>query len=94
MLDLKYVRSNLGSIKEMLKNRGYDLDISRFETLDRERRDRLTELEELRHRRNRVSDEIAAMKKKGEDATSVIAEMKEVSSRMKEHATSDNTTHT
>ena len=84
MLDLKYVRSNLGSIKEMLKNRGYDLDISRFETLDRERRDRLTELEELRHRRNRVSDEIAAMKKKGEDATSVIAEMKGVSSIIKE----------
>ncbi len=84
MLDLKYVRSNLGSIKEMLKNRGYDLDISRFETLDRERRGRLTELEELRHRRNRVSDEIAAMKKKGEDATSVIAEMKEVSSIIKE----------
>ncbi|MBW1900785.1 MAG: serine--tRNA ligase [Deltaproteobacteria bacterium] len=84
MLDLKYVRSNLGSIKEMLKNRGYDLDLARFETLDRERRDRLTELEELRHRRNRVSDEIAAMKKKGEDATSVIAEMKGVSSIIKE----------
>lgn len=84
MLDLKYVRSNLGSIKEMIKSRGYDLDMSRFETLDRERRGRLTELEELRHRRNRVSDEIAAMKKKGEDATSVIAEMKEVSSIIKE----------
>jgi len=33
MLDLKYVRSNLERIKEMLKNRGYDLDLSRFETL-------------------------------------------------------------
>jgi seryl-tRNA synthetase len=84
MLDLKYVRSNLGNIEEMIKNRGYDLDVSRFETLDRERRDRLTELEELRHRRNSVSEEIAAMKKKGEDATSVIAEMKQVSSVIKE----------
>jgi len=83
MLDLKYVRSSLDSIKEMIKNRGYDLDISRFETLDLERRDRLTELEELRHRRNSVSEEIAAMKKKGEDANSVIAEMKQVSSVIK-----------
>jgi len=84
MLDLKFVRTNLDSIREMLKTRGYDLDISRFETLDQERRARLTVLEELRHRRNRVSDEIAAMKKKGEDASSVIAEMKAVSLNIKE----------
>ena len=84
MLDLKFVRSNLGSIRDMLKTRGYDLDISRFETLDQERRARLTVLEELRHRRNQVSDDIAAMKKNGEDASSVIAEMKTVSSNIKE----------
>jgi len=84
MLDLKYVRSNLDRIKEMIKNRAYDLDISQFETLDRERRERLTHLEELRHRRNSVSEEIAAMKKKGEDTSSLIAEMKEVSSVIKE----------
>ena len=71
MLDLKYVRSNLDSIKEMINNRGYDLDLTRFETLDRERREGLTVLEELRHRRNRVSEEIAAMKKKGEDFSAV-----------------------
>jgi len=84
MLELKYVRSNLESIKEMIKNRGYDLDLSRFEALDQERRERLTALEELRHRRNSVSEEIAVMKKKGEDASSVIAEMKQVSSDIKE----------
>jgi seryl-tRNA synthetase len=84
MLDLKFVRSNIESIRDMLKTRGYDLDISRFETLDQERRTRLTVLEELRHRRNQVSDEIAAMKKNGADASSVIAEMKTVSSNIKE----------
>jgi seryl-tRNA synthetase len=84
MLDLKFVRSNLDLIKDMLKNRHNDLDISRFETLDQERRQRLTELEELRHRRNSVSDEIAAMKKKGEDAASLISEMKHLSSSIKE----------
>ena len=52
MLDLKFVRTNLNSIKEMIKNREYDLDLSQFERLDEERRDRLTVLEELRHRRN------------------------------------------
>lgn len=84
MLDLKFVRSNLDRVKEMAKNRGYDLDISRFEALDQQRRQKLAALEELRHRRNRVSDEIAAMKHKGENASSVIFEMKEVSSQIKE----------
>ena len=84
MLDLKFVRSNLESVRDMIKNRGYDLDLSRFEALDQGRRERLTALEELRHRRNRVSEEIAAMKKNGEDASSVIDEMKQVSSDIKE----------
>ncbi|MEJ2588163.1 MAG: serine--tRNA ligase [Deltaproteobacteria bacterium] len=84
MLDLKFIRSNLEGIQKMLSNRGYDLDISRFEALDRERRERLTDLDQLRHRRNRVSEEIAAMKKKGEDASGIIREMKAVSAEIKE----------
>jgi len=84
MLDLKFVRSNLDRIREMIRDRGYDLDVSRLEALDQERRKRLTSLEELRHRRNQVSEEIAAMKKRGEDASEVIAQMKEVSSQIKE----------
>jgi len=84
MLELKFVRSNLGDIKEMINTRGYDLDISQFETLDQERRSKLSVLEGLRHQRNRVGEDIAAMKKRGEDASSIIAEMKEVSSEIKE----------
>ena len=84
MLEFKFVRSNLGDIKEMIKTRGYGLDISRFETLDQERRGKLSVLEGLRHQRNSVSEDIAAMKKRGEDALNIIAEMKEVSSEIKE----------
>ncbi len=84
MLDLKFIRSNLNSVREMISNRGYDLDVSRLEELDLERRKRLTTLEELRHKRNRVSEEIAAMKKRGEDASGIITQMKDVSSEIKE----------
>ena len=83
MLDLKFVRSNLEDIRSMVKNRGYDLDLSLFETIDRKRREILPSLEDLRHRRNKVSQEIAEMKKKGEDASRVIAEMKDVSAEIK-----------
>ncbi|MGD8982834.1 MAG: serine--tRNA ligase [Desulfobacteraceae bacterium] len=84
MLDLKFIRSNLDKVKEMLKNRGYDLDISVFECVDKQRREILTTLESLRHQRNRVSEDIAGMKKKGEDASQIIGEMKKVSAEIKE----------
>ena len=84
MLDLKFVRSNLEDIKKMIQNRGYDLDVSHFEALDEKRREQLSVLEALRHNRNTVSDRIATMKKDGQDASNLIAEMKTVSAQIKE----------
>ena len=83
MLDLKFIRSNLERVKEMIENRGYDLDISVFESIDSKRRELLPALENLRHQRNSVSQQIAEMKKSGEDASTVIAEMKKVSAEIK-----------
>jgi seryl-tRNA synthetase len=84
MLDLKFIRTNLDSVKSMLKDRGTDLDLSVFESIDRDRREKLSVMEGLRHQRNKVSEDIAAMKKNGEDASGVIGEMKKVSSQIKE----------
>jgi seryl-tRNA synthetase len=84
MLDIKFIRGNFSAVEEMLKNRGYVLDLSRFDALDAKRREKVTALEELRHRRNRVSEEIALKKKNGEDASVLIAEMKEVAAEIKD----------
>ncbi|MGD8543425.1 MAG: serine--tRNA ligase, partial [Desulfobacteraceae bacterium] len=51
---------------------------------DDQRRALLLEIESLRHRRNTVSQEIAAMKQKGVDAEPLVLEMRTVSSRIKE----------
>jgi seryl-tRNA synthetase len=83
MLDLKFIRSNLDGVKEMIENRGYDLDISFLESIDSKRRELLPALEGLRHQRNRVSQEIAEMKKNGEGASHFIDEMKKVSAEIK-----------
>ncbi|MBN2061986.1 MAG: serine--tRNA ligase [Deltaproteobacteria bacterium] len=84
MLDLKYIRNNSGTIRQMLENRGYDIDLSLFESLDSKRREQLSAIEKLRFRRNKVSDDIAAMKKVGEDASQIIIEMKKVSAEIKD----------
>jgi seryl-tRNA synthetase len=84
MLDLRFIRSRLDEVKQMLADRKYSLDLSLFETVDKKRREILGVLESLRHRKNKVSEEIAHMKKAGQDAASLIGEMKEVSVEIKE----------
>jgi len=84
MLDLRFIRANLDAVKHMLKNRRNDLDISVFEAIDKKRREILPTLESLRHRKNKVSEEIAQMKKQRQDASGLIGEMKKVSVEIKE----------
>lgn len=83
MLDIKYIRENTELVKEMIKNRGYEIDIDKFLGLDEERRRILVNLEQMRHRRNEVSDEISKRKRNKEDADQLIDEMKSLSGDIK-----------
>jgi seryl-tRNA synthetase len=84
MLEIKYIRQNIQEIKTALINRGDSTDLEVFQKSDEKRRSILLETEELRHRRNIVSDQIAQMKKKGEDAEAFVIEMREVSNKIKQ----------
>jgi len=84
VLDLKFVREHWEEVKEKVGRRGQAIDWGSFARLDAERREILRETESLRAQRNQVSDLIAGKKKKKEDASPEIAQMKEVSSRIKE----------
>ncbi|HHP7234766.1 MAG TPA: serine--tRNA ligase [Desulfobacterales bacterium] len=83
MLEIKFVRENLPQVEKALAARDAAVDLDAFRRIDEKRRQSLLEVEALRHRRNVVSEEIAAMKKKGEDAQSLIEEMRGVSDRVK-----------
>ena len=83
MLEIKFVRQNLEQVRGALVARGTEVDIDAFIKSDKKRREILTELEELRHRRNVVSDEIASLKKSGGNADKLVAEMREVSAQVK-----------
>ncbi len=84
MLEIKFVSQNLSSVQNALDARGYQIDLEIFKTCDDERRAFLQEIESLRHQRNVVSDRIAEMKKAGENAETLVAEMRSVSARIKE----------
>ena len=84
MLEIKRVRENLELAQQAMQNRGTDVDWQRFQDLDSERKSVLSELETLRHRRNAVSDQVAQMKRDGENASAIIEEMQGVSKTIKE----------
>jgi len=84
MLGTKFVRQNLQAVEQALAARGEKADLELFISCDAQRREVLLEIEELRHRRNVVSDQIADMKKKGEDAESLVVEMREVAAKIKD----------
>lgn len=86
MLDVKLFRTeaDLQRVVQAMKNRGKTLDdISRFTGLDSKRRELLQEVEQLKNRRNVVSQEVAALKKAKQDADALIEEMKGVGDRIK-----------
>jgi seryl-tRNA synthetase len=82
MLDIRYLRENLEEAEARIKSRGEGCTLAGFRELDDKRRTLLQESENLKALRNRASDEIARTKDKSQ-AQGRIAEMKEVSVRIK-----------
>src|SRR5207248_8105672 len=86
MLDLGLVRDNLPKIEEMLRHRGMNPDVvlKDFRTVDAQRRQAITSAETLKAERNRLTEQIAGMKKSGQDASQVIAETKNMRVQIQE----------
>ncbi|MFQ7290940.1 MAG: serine--tRNA ligase [Monoglobales bacterium] len=83
MLDIKILRQEPERIKEALKKRNNDLDITPAIELDKKRRALLQEAEQKKAQQNAISKKIPAMKKAGEDTAPIFAEMKELSNEIK-----------
>jgi seryl-tRNA synthetase len=84
MLDLKLIRERLAWVKDRLSLRGQEISWETFETLDKNRRDILQEVETLKHRRNVVSDLIGRLKQEKNEAQTPIEEMRQVSKKIKD----------
>jgi seryl-tRNA synthetase len=81
MLDIKLIRENPELVRKNLKKRGDPEFLRMLDELiecDKLWRQHLTRLNNLRRERNRITTEIAALKKKGADATAMVSKAKEV----------------
>ena len=83
MLDIKLLRTDFEKVKEALSDRNEDFDLDAFKEIDETRRTLLTEVEALKAEQNKVSKQIPLMKKEGKDTTGIMAEMKELSEKIK-----------
>jgi len=84
MLDIKRIRDNREEVEAALAKRGKAYPLEELFLADEERRALLAEVEDMKATRNRVSKEIPAIKKQGGDAQTLMAEMKDLSSRIQE----------
>jgi seryl-tRNA synthetase len=85
MLDIKFVRQDIEFVKDRLKKRGdtYDHELALFLNYDAERRSVLSEVEQLKHKRNVVSETIAHKKQAKENVAEEIEDMRVVSQKIK-----------
>ena len=86
MLDLGFVRGNLEKVEEKLRARGADPAalLGDFRALDQSRREAITQAEQLKARRNELSQKVGALKKAGQDATAVMEETRALKDELDE----------
>src|SRR5271165_1386492 len=84
MYDLGFFRANLDTVAERLATRGFTLDLDAFRQLDGERRQVVTETEQLKAAKNKESDEIKKLRLEGVDTSGQQARQREMGDRITE----------
>ena len=82
MLDIQLLRNNIDAVAQRLATRGYALDTATFQKLENERKTLQTRTQDLQASRNSLSKQIGMLKGKGEDASTVMAEVAAMKSEL------------
>jgi seryl-tRNA synthetase len=84
VIDRRLIRENPDRLREGLRRRHATVDVEQLIALDAEHLANLQQSEELKHERNRASEDIGRRKQAGEDIAPLHAAMKETSARIKQ----------
>ena len=84
MLDINLIREHGEEVKEKLLKRMDDVDFTELLEWDYLRRKTISEVDEMKARRNEVSKQIPVMKKEGRDIGDLLQEMKVVGEQIKD----------
>ena len=87
MLDLRFVCDNIDLVKKKLQLRNSKLDLTELVSLADKRRSLIKDVEALKAQKNKVSAEIAVMKKNKTPCDDLIAEMRAQGEQIKAYET-------
>lgn len=84
MLDIKRIREDFDGVKKAVESRGKgDFGIDKVREYDVERRKLLAEVEQMKNQQSTSSRQIPVLKKEGKVTTELMAEMKQLSEKIK-----------
>ncbi|NOT18155.1 MAG: serine--tRNA ligase [Sulfuriferula sp.] len=83
MLDIQLLRNDLDNVAARLASRGFALDTVEFARLEAERKKIQTLTQELQAKRNASSKQIGIAKSKGEDVSTIMAEIANLGDELK-----------
>ncbi|MGM0541870.1 MAG: serine--tRNA ligase [Pseudomonadota bacterium] len=91
MLDAKLLRSDLETVAEKLKARGYTLDVATIQTLEAQRKEFQVNAQALQAESNSRAKGIGKAKSQGEDITPLLAEVSSLKAQLEaaEHAAAE-----
>ena len=85
MLDIKFIKENIDSVKIALKNKNNDADLDDIINLDFNRRRIISNVEKLKADKNIINKNISELRKNNEDISTLVNDMKEVSVSIKDY---------
>jgi seryl-tRNA synthetase len=83
MLDIQLVRNDLDVVAARLSTRGVTIDVAAFRALEEQRKKAQVRTQELQSKRNASSKQIGELKRKGEDTSTLMADMATVGDELK-----------
>ena len=83
MLNVKLLRENLQSVQKEIARRGNELSLEEFVDLDTHRREYLKEVEELRHQKKAVSEQIGRLIQEGKETEGEKEQVRSLDKRIK-----------
>ena len=81
MIDPKILKQDIQSCKDNLAKRGYSLDDKKFLSLENQRKDLQTNVEELQAQKNKLSKNFGELKKSGQSTDELALELEKIKSQ-------------
>ena len=84
MIDINLLREDSKAIASLLEERGFDFDIKKYESLEKDRKVIQVKTQELQGQRNQFSKNIGIEKGKGNDASDLMEQVNIIAETLKE----------